>query len=102
MARPGRAKRNRAAQSFRQLRQFHHVINSDDVFGTHKPPINALHRRAIGVLLGVIAVAAGAAVGSPAGRFAQQRGSPPVIFYQQLLLLLFFPERRLALRFHQR
>ena len=23
------------ARSFRQLRQFHHVINSDKVFGTH-------------------------------------------------------------------
>jgi hypothetical protein len=35
MARPGRPERNRAAQSFRQLRRFHHVINSDKVFGTH-------------------------------------------------------------------
>src|ERR1700704_639182 len=35
MARPGRPERNRAARSFRQLRRFHHVINSDDVFGAH-------------------------------------------------------------------
>src|SRR5712672_126776 len=35
MARPGRPKRNRTARSFRQLRRFHHVINSDKVFGTH-------------------------------------------------------------------
>src|SRR5713226_8423213 len=38
MARPGRPERNRAARSFRQLRRFHHVINSDKVFGTHNPP----------------------------------------------------------------
>src|ERR1700739_3234312 len=37
MARPGRPERNRAARSFRQLRRFHHVINSDKAFGTHKP-----------------------------------------------------------------
>src|ERR1700732_2004467 len=37
MARPGRPERNRAAQSFRQLRRFHHVINSNKVFGTHRP-----------------------------------------------------------------
>ena len=36
MANPGRPERNRAARSFRQLRQFHHVINSDKVFGTHR------------------------------------------------------------------
>src|SRR5882724_9779073 len=36
MARPGRPERNRAAQSFRQLRRFHHVINSDRVFGIHR------------------------------------------------------------------
>ena len=36
MARPGRPERNRAARSFRQLRRFDHVINSDKVFGTHK------------------------------------------------------------------
>src|ERR1700692_3766664 len=36
MARPGRSARNRAARSFRQLRRFHRVINSDKVFGTHR------------------------------------------------------------------
>jgi IS5 family transposase len=36
MARPGRPARNRTARSFRQLRRFHHVINSDKVFGTHR------------------------------------------------------------------
>jgi hypothetical protein len=35
MVRPGRPERNRAARSFRQLRRFHRVINSDKVFGTH-------------------------------------------------------------------
>jgi hypothetical protein len=30
-----RPERNRTARSFRQLRRFHHVINSDKVFGTH-------------------------------------------------------------------
>src|SRR5450755_1956345 len=35
MARPGRPERNRAARSFRQLRRFHHAINSNKVFGTH-------------------------------------------------------------------
>src|SRR5260370_42330523 len=35
MARPGRPERNKAARSFRQLMRFHHVINSDKVFGTH-------------------------------------------------------------------
>src|SRR5258705_6954562 len=35
MARPGRPERNRAARSFRQLSRFHHVINTDKVFGTH-------------------------------------------------------------------
>src|ERR1700682_504379 len=35
MARPGRPERNRTARSFRQLSRFHHVINSDKVFGTH-------------------------------------------------------------------
>jgi hypothetical protein len=34
MASPGRPERNRTARSFRQLRRFHHVINSDKVFGT--------------------------------------------------------------------
>src|SRR6266403_4216047 len=41
MARPGRPERNRAARSFRQLRRFHHVINSDKVFGTHRRPWRA-------------------------------------------------------------
>src|SRR5713101_4865847 len=36
MARPGWPERNKAARSFRQLRRFLHVINSDKVFGTHK------------------------------------------------------------------
>src|SRR5258707_11154091 len=36
MARLGWPERNRAARSFRQLRRFHHVINSDKVFGTHR------------------------------------------------------------------
>src|SRR5260370_34455068 len=36
MARVGRPERNRAARSFGQLRRFHHVINSDRVFGTHR------------------------------------------------------------------
>src|SRR5258708_3936181 len=35
MARPGRPERNRATRSFRQFKRFHHVINSDKVFGTH-------------------------------------------------------------------
>src|SRR3984893_16141725 len=35
MARPERPERNRTARSFRQLGRFHHVINSDKVFGTH-------------------------------------------------------------------
>jgi isoquinoline 1-oxidoreductase subunit beta len=35
MVRPARPERNRTARSFRQLRRFHHVINSDKVFGTH-------------------------------------------------------------------
>jgi hypothetical protein len=35
VARSGRPERNRAARSFRQLRRFHYVINSDEVFGTH-------------------------------------------------------------------
>jgi triphosphatase len=35
-ARPGRPEGNRAARSFRQLRRFDHVINSDKVFGTHR------------------------------------------------------------------
>src|SRR6202051_3366450 len=40
MARPGRPERNRAARSFRQLRRFRHVINTDKVFGTHSPLID--------------------------------------------------------------
>src|SRR5258707_12812928 len=44
MARPGRPERNRAAQSFRQLRRFHHVINSDEVFGTHRARSAATNR----------------------------------------------------------
>jgi ribose transport system substrate-binding protein len=39
MARPGRPERNTAARSFRQLRRFHHVINSDRVFGTHRTAV---------------------------------------------------------------
>src|SRR5712692_1376520 len=35
MARPARPERNRTARSFRQLKRFHHFINSDNVFGTH-------------------------------------------------------------------
>ena len=35
MARPRRPGRNRAARSFRQLRRFYHIINTDRVFGTH-------------------------------------------------------------------
>src|ERR1700694_1004388 len=31
-----RPERNRTARSSRQLRRFHHVINSDRVFGTHR------------------------------------------------------------------
>src|SRR6266850_2765811 len=44
MARPGRPERNRAARSFRQLRRFHHAINSNKVFGTHRsrPPLASL------------------------------------------------------------
>jgi hypothetical protein len=36
MARPGRPERNKTARSFRQLRRFHHGINSNKVFGTHR------------------------------------------------------------------
>jgi putative DNA-invertase from lambdoid prophage Rac len=36
MARPGRKEQNRTARSFRQLTRFHHGINSDEVFGTHR------------------------------------------------------------------
>ena len=41
MARPGRPERNRAARSFRHLRRFHHVINSNKVFGTHSRKMTA-------------------------------------------------------------
>src|SRR5258708_38366132 len=44
MARPGRPERNRTARSFRQLRRFHHGINSDEVFGTHNRRNNASQR----------------------------------------------------------
>jgi hypothetical protein len=44
MAKPGRPERNRAARSFRQLRRFHHAINSDKVFGTHKMAHNISQR----------------------------------------------------------
>jgi hypothetical protein len=37
MARPGRPERNRTARSFRQLRRFLYLINTDKVFGTHRP-----------------------------------------------------------------
>src|SRR6266446_5850214 len=36
LCQPGRSERNRAARSFRQLRRFHHVINSHKLLGTHK------------------------------------------------------------------
>src|SRR5258708_23245192 len=36
MARPRRQERNRTARSFHQLRRFHHLINSDRVFGTRR------------------------------------------------------------------
>jgi hypothetical protein len=38
MARPERPGRNRKVRSFRQLRRFRRVINSDKVFGTHSRP----------------------------------------------------------------
>jgi hypothetical protein len=41
MARPGRPERNRAARSFRQIRRFLHVINSNKVFGTHSAQYTA-------------------------------------------------------------
>src|SRR5882757_10618356 len=46
MARPGRPERNRAARSFRQLRRFPHVINSDKVFGTHRGDSSYLYATA--------------------------------------------------------
>src|ERR1700726_1080932 len=54
MARPGRPERNRAARSFRQLRRFHHAINSDKVFGTHKGASSRVP--AIAVSLSALAV----------------------------------------------
>src|SRR5450631_850053 len=36
MARPGRPERNETVRSFRQIRRFLHVINSNNVFGTHR------------------------------------------------------------------
>src|ERR1700731_4692382 len=50
MARPGRPERNRRARSFRQLRRFHHVINSDKVFGTHTDVILANTTPAVAAL----------------------------------------------------
>src|SRR5882724_900488 len=44
MARPGWPERNKAARSFRQLRRFHHVINSDKVFGTHRADVSRERR----------------------------------------------------------
>src|SRR5258708_2004365 len=41
MARPGRPERNRAPRSFLQLRRFHHGINPDKVFGTHRHSTSA-------------------------------------------------------------
>src|SRR5258708_25548152 len=41
MARPGWPERNRAAKACRQLRRFHHVINADKVFGTHRAECTA-------------------------------------------------------------
>jgi site-specific DNA recombinase len=46
MARPERPERNRAARSFRQLRRFHHVINSNKVFGTHTGKIAIVEEEA--------------------------------------------------------
>src|ERR1700730_11066831 len=43
MARPGRPERNRTTRSFRQLTRFHHGINSDEVFGTHRDHVEAQH-----------------------------------------------------------
>src|SRR6266850_23381 len=44
-ATPGRPARNRTARSFRQLRRFHHVINSDKVFGTHTRFADTAHEQ---------------------------------------------------------
>src|SRR5258707_15053479 len=43
MARQGRPERNRTARSFRQLRRFHRVINSDKVIGTHRSLYRSQH-----------------------------------------------------------
>src|ERR1700678_4397763 len=48
MARPGRPERNRAARSFRELRRFHRVINSNKVFGTHTGRIWHIGQSVIG------------------------------------------------------
>src|SRR3984893_16212486 len=53
MARPGRPERNRAARSFRQLRRFHHVINSDKVFGTHTLFRSFSNRRQVAAYAGL-------------------------------------------------
>src|SRR6266436_703601 len=47
MARPGRPERNRAARSFRQLRRFHRVINSNKVFGTHSQQFDVVLAEAL-------------------------------------------------------
>src|SRR5260221_9090124 len=52
MARPGRRERNRAARSFHQLRRFHHVINSDKVFGTHREELSTKYVFRFAVELG--------------------------------------------------
>ena len=54
MARSGRPERNRAARSFRQLRRFYHIINTDRVFGTHNVVWFALnHDRPLTALTGI-------------------------------------------------
>jgi hypothetical protein len=40
LTRPRRPGRNIKARSFRQLRRFQRVINSDEVFGTHRGALN--------------------------------------------------------------
>jgi hypothetical protein len=47
MARPGRSGRNTKARSFCQLTRFHHVINTDRVFGTHTQALSAANRAKI-------------------------------------------------------
>jgi len=51
MARPGRPERSQITRSSRQLRRFHHVINPDEVFGTHTP-INTKNVHRTNFLLG--------------------------------------------------